>query len=97
MAALTLPAMILDWCEFVTTALDRRSRKYFFNIILGMKTALSSLPMSAARRPPAVEACFLPCSSCDSLFPSKSPHPLNFLLRFLPRSLLQGGGPPDSV
>jgi len=26
----------LDWCEFVTTALDRRSRKYFFNIILGM-------------------------------------------------------------
>ena len=36
MAAWTLPAMILDWCEFVTTALDRRSRKYFFNIILGM-------------------------------------------------------------
>jgi hypothetical protein len=26
----------LDWFEFVTTALDRRSRKYFFNIILGM-------------------------------------------------------------
>ena len=36
MAAWTLPAMIMDWCEFVTTALDRRSRKYFFNIILGM-------------------------------------------------------------
>jgi hypothetical protein len=36
MAAWTLPAMILDWCEFVTTALDRRSGKYFFNIILGM-------------------------------------------------------------
>ena len=36
MAAWTLPAMILDWCEFVTNALDRRSRKYFFNIILGM-------------------------------------------------------------
>jgi hypothetical protein len=26
----------LDWFEFVTTALDQRSRKYFFNIILGM-------------------------------------------------------------
>jgi|GEM_PF-2888800 len=36
MAAWTLPAIILDWCEFVTTALDRRSRKYFFSIILGM-------------------------------------------------------------
>jgi len=36
MAAWTLPAIILDRCEFVTTALDRRSRKYFFNIILGM-------------------------------------------------------------
>ena len=28
--------IILTSCEFVTTALDRRSRKYFFNIILGM-------------------------------------------------------------
>ena len=67
------------------------------HIRIALETAHSLLPISAARRPPAVEACFLPCSSCDSLFPSKSPHPLNFLLRFLPRSLLQGGGPPDSV
>jgi len=71
------------------TASDRKPRR--------LETAHSLLPISAARRPPAVEACFLPCSSCDSLFPSKSFHPLNFLLRFLPRSLLQGGGPPDSV
>ena len=62
-----------------------------------LETARSLLPISAARRPPAVEACFLPCRSRDSLFPSKSLHPLNFLLRFLPCSLLQGGGPPDSV
>jgi len=36
MAAWALSAMILGWCEFVTTALDRRSRKDFFNVILGM-------------------------------------------------------------
>ena len=53
-----------------------------------METARSLLPISAARRPPAIEACLLPCSSCDYLFPSKSFHPLNFLLRFLPCSLL---------
>ena len=62
-----------------------------------LETARSLLPISAARRPPAVEACFLPCSSCDYLFPSKSFHPLNFLLRFLPQSLLQGGAAGFSV
>ena len=62
-----------------------------------MGTARSLLPISAARRPPAIEACLLPCSSCDYLFPSKSFHPLNFLLVFLPRSLLQGGAVGFSV
>ncbi|MFM8723664.1 MAG: transposase [Planctomycetaceae bacterium] len=28
--------MIADWCEILTSVLDRRSRKYFFRIILGM-------------------------------------------------------------
>ena len=28
--------MIADWCEILTSVLDRRSRKYFFTIILGM-------------------------------------------------------------
>ena len=36
MAAWTLPNRIADWCEILTTALDRRSRKYFLTIILGM-------------------------------------------------------------
>lgn len=36
MAAWTLPNRITDWCEILTTALDRRSRKYFLTIILGM-------------------------------------------------------------
>jgi hypothetical protein len=36
MAAWPLPAMILDWCEFVTTALNRRSTEVLLNIILGM-------------------------------------------------------------
>ncbi len=36
MAAWTLPHRITDWCEILTTALDRRSRKYFLTIILGM-------------------------------------------------------------
>lgn len=39
MAAWTLPHRIADWCEFLTTALDRRSRKYFVTIILGMLLA----------------------------------------------------------
>jgi hypothetical protein len=34
MAAWTLPKRITDWCEFLTTALDRRSRKYFVTVIL---------------------------------------------------------------
>jgi hypothetical protein len=65
--------------------------------VLGLVEILHSLlPISAARRPPPVEAYFLTCSSFAGLFPSKSLHPLNFLLRFLPRSLFQGG-PPDSA
>jgi len=36
MAPWTLPNRITDWCEILTTALDRRSRKYFLTIILGM-------------------------------------------------------------
>jgi hypothetical protein len=36
MAAWTLPEKIADWCRFLTTALDRRSRKYFVTVMLGM-------------------------------------------------------------
>ncbi|MGV2337800.1 MAG UNVERIFIED_CONTAM: hypothetical protein LVR18_28195 [Planctomycetaceae bacterium] len=36
MATWTLPAIIEDWCDILTSVLDRRSRKYFFTIILGM-------------------------------------------------------------
>jgi hypothetical protein len=36
MAAWTLPDRIADWCQILTTALDRRSRKYFLTIVLGM-------------------------------------------------------------
>jgi len=36
MAAWTLPKRIANWCEILTTALDRRSRKYFVTLILGM-------------------------------------------------------------
>jgi hypothetical protein len=36
MAAWTLPNRIADWCQILTTALDRRSRKYFLTIVLGM-------------------------------------------------------------
>jgi hypothetical protein len=39
MAAWTLPRMIADWCEILSTGLDRRSRKYFVAIILGMLLA----------------------------------------------------------
>jgi hypothetical protein len=46
MAAWTLCAMILDWCEFVTTALYRRSRKYFSKIILGMILSCGRLTVS---------------------------------------------------
>jgi len=56
-----------------------------------VETAHSLLPISAARRPLAAEGCFLPGSCCDRLFPSKSLHPLNLLLRFLPHSCLRGG------
>ncbi|TWW08300.1 hypothetical protein E3A20_25690 [Planctomyces bekefii] len=36
MAAWTLAAMIAEWCEILTSILDRRSRKNFFTIIPGM-------------------------------------------------------------
>ena len=36
MAAWTLPKIVADWCEVLTTALDQRSRKYFLTIVLGM-------------------------------------------------------------
>ena len=36
MAAWTLPHKITEWCENLTTALDRRSRKYFVTVVLGM-------------------------------------------------------------
>jgi hypothetical protein len=36
MAAWTTPAMIAEWCESLTSVLDRRSRRYFFTIILEM-------------------------------------------------------------
>jgi len=39
MAAWTLPHRITDWCENLTTALDRRSRKYFVTVVLGMVLA----------------------------------------------------------
>ena len=56
-----------------------------------LETAHPLPPISAAKRPPATEACFLFCKSCESLLPSNNLHPLNFLLRFLPRSFLWGG------
>ena len=36
MAAWTLPKIVADWCEILTTALDQRNRKYLVTIILGM-------------------------------------------------------------
>jgi hypothetical protein len=36
MAAWTLLAVIAEWCEILTSVLDRRRRKYFFTIIPGM-------------------------------------------------------------
>ena len=36
MAAWTLPAKIADWIAFLSTGLDRRSRKYLLVIVLGM-------------------------------------------------------------
>lgn len=36
MAAWTLPHRIAEWCENLTSTLDRRSRKYFIPLILGM-------------------------------------------------------------
>ena len=36
MAAWTLPEKIADWCRFLTTTLDRRSRQYFLTVIVGM-------------------------------------------------------------
>ena len=42
--------MILTWCEFVTTALDLRSRKCFFNIILGMILSCGRRTVSYQKR-----------------------------------------------
>ncbi len=39
MAAWTLPKRIAEWCGFLAGALDRRSRKYFTTVILGMVLA----------------------------------------------------------
>lgn len=36
MAVWTLPKIVADWCEVLTTALDQRNRKYLVTIILGM-------------------------------------------------------------
>lgn len=36
MAAWTLPKNIADWCEILTSVLDRRSQRYFLPVILGM-------------------------------------------------------------
>ena len=36
MAAWPLPQEITDWCEFLSTTLDRRRRKYFLTVILGI-------------------------------------------------------------
>jgi len=36
MAAWTMPTTKGEWCEFLTSVLDRRSRKYLFTIIPGM-------------------------------------------------------------
>ena len=56
MAAWTLPNRITDWCEILTTALDRRSRKYFLTIILGMLChwALQNQPLMGASKPAEV-------------------------------------------
>ncbi|NLX57273.1 MAG: transposase [Planctomycetaceae bacterium] len=39
MAAWTLPQRIAEWCEVLSAGLDRRSRKYFVSIVLGMLLA----------------------------------------------------------
>ena len=36
MAAWTLPKRISEWCEILTSTLDRRSRKYFIPLVVGM-------------------------------------------------------------
>jgi DDE superfamily endonuclease len=47
MAAWTLPYRIAEWCENLTTALDRRSRKYFINVLLGMILATGRRTVSS--------------------------------------------------
>jgi hypothetical protein len=54
MAAWTLPNRITDWCEILTTALDRRSQKYFRAIILGMLLGSGRRTMSRWLRPAGV-------------------------------------------
>ena len=47
MAAWTLPHKIAEWCENLTTALDRRSRKYFVTVVLGMVLATGRRTVSS--------------------------------------------------
>ena len=56
MAAWTLPHRITDWCENLTTALDRRSRKYFISVVLGMVLATGRRTVSSWLRAAGVSA-----------------------------------------
>jgi hypothetical protein len=47
MAAWTPPQIITDWCEILTSVLDRRSRKYFLPVILGMVLATGRRTVSS--------------------------------------------------
>lgn len=54
MAAWTLPQKITDWCQFLTTTLDQRSRKYFVTVVLGMILASGRRTVSSWLRAAAV-------------------------------------------
>ena len=54
MAAWTLPQKIADWCAFLTTTLDGRSRRYFVTVILGMLLATGRRTVSSWLRAAAV-------------------------------------------
>ena len=45
-AAWTLPHRITDWCEILTTALDRRSRRYFMPVVPRMVLATGRRTLS---------------------------------------------------
>lgn len=55
MAAWTLPKRIADWREILTTAMDRRSRKYF----------LTEHSRHAAGKWPQNSALLVACGQCD--------------------------------